>query len=112
MLSSLKMGATSPSLVRVLASRFSTLNPMAEAQRVEEIRNVLNSVSDYYRQDYGQVVEPYTNLPLKKLNWIKNIKPTERGVSFNVEMISNAYPKYDEVLLLLLFSPTAFYGMS
>lgn len=43
------------------------------------------------------MIEPYTNLPLKKLNWVKNIKPTERGVSFDMEMISNAYPKYDEV---------------
>lgn len=71
---------------RALVSRFSTMNPMAEAKRAEEIRNVLDSV-----------IEPYTNLPLKKLNWIKNIKPTERGVSFDMEMISNAYPKYDEL---------------
>ena len=48
------------------------------------------------------MIEPYTNLPLKKLNWVKNIKPTERGVSFDMEMISNAYPKYDEVGFLCI----------
>ena len=53
MLSSLRIGATSSSFVRVLASRFSTMNPMVEAQRVEEIRNVLNSVWNYSLQsDY------------------------------------------------------------
>ena len=77
---------------RALVSRFSTMNPMAEAKRAEEIRNVLDSVYTVF-----YVIEPYTNLPLKKLNWVKNIKPTERGVSFDMEMISNAYPKYDEV---------------
>ena len=44
-----------------------------------------------------QVIEPYTNLPLKKLNWVKNIRPIGNGVSFDIEMITNAYPKYDEV---------------
>lgn len=34
----------SASMSRALVSRFSTMNPMAEAKRAEEIRNVLDSV--------------------------------------------------------------------
>lgn len=43
------------------------------------------------------MIEPYTNKPLKNLNWVKNINPTERGVNFDIETVTNAYVKRDEV---------------
>ena len=44
MLAARKLTAVSASMSRALISRFSTMNPMAEAKRAEEIRNVLDSV--------------------------------------------------------------------
>ena len=48
------------------------------------------------------MIEPYTNKPLKALNWVKNIKPTERGVNFDIETVTNAYVKKDEVDVVVL----------
>ena len=48
------------------------------------------------------MIEPYTNNPLKALNWVKNIKPTERGVNFDIETVTNAYVKKDEVDVVVL----------
>ena len=34
---------------------------------------------------------------MKSLNWVKNIVPTEGGVTFDLETVTNAYVKRDEV---------------
>lgn len=44
MLASVKRLSVSSNLSRAIVSRFSTLNPVLQAERVSEVRNVLNSV--------------------------------------------------------------------
>ena len=44
MLASIKKFSTTSTLCKVFASHFSTLNPILQAERVSEVRNVLNSV--------------------------------------------------------------------
>ena len=44
MLAARKLTVVSASMSRALVSRFSTMNPMAEAKRAEEIQSVLGSV--------------------------------------------------------------------
>ena len=46
------------------------------------------------------MIEPYTNKPLKSLNWVKNIVPTERGVNFDIETVTNSYVRRDEVVAM------------
>ena len=48
------------------------------------------------------VIDPNKKKPLKALNWVKNIKPTERGVNFDIETVTNAYVKKDEVDVVVL----------
>ena len=48
------------------------------------------------------MIEPYTNKPLKALNWVKNIKPTERALNFDIETVTNADVKKDEVDVVVL----------
>lgn len=53
MLAARKLTTVSASMSRALVSRFSTMNPMAEAKRAEEIRNVLDSVRSACRAVYA-----------------------------------------------------------
>ena len=48
MLSSFRHISARSTLYKVFASRFSTLNPVQEAERVTEVRNILNSVHNNY----------------------------------------------------------------
>lgn len=52
MLASVKRLSTSSILSRAIVSRFSTLNPVLQAERVSEVRNVLNSVSCFIVYQY------------------------------------------------------------